>query len=433
MSFYLNSGYFLKINENVSPDGVILNCSGMPYAQLYRKKFNKKYPHTKNRLFDPQYYMEQLDPHESPKPCYKLVTYPWFGAQDLPEFDSGIYSLQSYDQEQRAKIVEIWQNRLPETEEQIQFAVASAIEFQIQIGCEGIILPSPLTDETATDYSRELMWLDYGIKYIKENDIKLPIYATIAISDICFKYTKVENNPLINLILDVISSRKVDGVYIIVDQRLENDRARYIGNSNTISAILELVHGFSQENHLKTIVNYFGPFGMVFASVGAHIWSSDWYKSLVRFRLSDQIGVGRTYPLYWSSKIACDINLDSDLDTINKKGLLSLVLDETSASKGLIEGLKSGLVVNSIPSWYYRIGNKTASMEHYRLSIIQANVQLSSLGNKDQLLYIQQWLDTACESISRIKAVLGEDSATKMNHVSAWRDAFIDYRRVHSI
>ncbi len=433
MAFYLNAGWSFTVDPGINPDGAIILSSGIAYPSITRRKIDTKYPYMKNRYFDPQIYLERLDPHESPKPCFNLISYPWSGTKSLPEFDSDIYNQKQYKQEQLNRIVEIWNDRDQETDEYIVKAVAKAIDFQIHLGCAGIILPSPLSRDSTTDYSRELAWLDSGLNYIKQKHIKLPVFATLALSDACVRYLKVSENTFLDLVSDSISAREVDGVYILVEQMSEPSETRYLGNFNAIQSTLELIHQFSNENQLKVITNFFGPFGLVCSAIGAQVWATDWYKSLIRCRLADKIGGGRVFPSFWSYPMACDINLKSDIDTIFHRGYFPKVYEETTASKSLLNGLLSGKSVQDIPAWRYTSGNKTSPMEHYRLSMIHANNVLNNTPQNGKLDYIQQWLEDATNLVDQIKPILGSESTTKTDHVKAWKDGFLAYRLVHNI
>jgi len=433
MAFYRNAGWSFKLDNKINPDGAIIVGSAVDYPSISRRKIDKKFSYMKNRYFDPQLYMDKIDPHESPKPCANLISYPWSKTKSVIEFDSDVFNQKEYKKDLLKRIIDIWNEKEPETEASIVDTVEKVINFQIAIGCEGIILPSPLTKDTSSDYSRELNWLDSGLTHIKKNGIKLPVFATLAISDSCIRYSKTHENNFLDMITDTISSRKIDGVYFIVEQMSEPVDTRYLGNFNAILSSLELIHQFSVECRLKVIVNFFGPFGLVCSAVGASIWASDWYKSLIRYRLADKIGEGRARPLFWSMPMASDINLKNDIDTIQRSGHFQEVYNETNASKTLMLGLSSGKSVQDIPAWRYRISNNTAAMEHYRLSMIAANNELENSSFEKRLDTVQNWLSNASALVKKMEPILGDDSLTKTDHVAAWKDAFLAYRLSHNI
>lgn len=432
MTYFINVGYTFRLNTNISPNGAIILSSSMPCHQLIRRNIDRNYQYMHRRFFDPQLYLAGLDANETPKPCFNLATYPWFSVC-LPEFDSSEISQSDFKKEQIEIISQIWTGQIPTGEDCISDSVAKCIQLQIKLGCEGIILPSPLTDEPTSDYSTELEWLDAGIHYIQENHIEKPIFATIAISDICLRFQDLNQNQLLNIIIDSISAREINGIYLVFEQRTERDETKYLGNTRVISAALEIIHKFKIENRLSVIVNFFGPFGIVLSAIGADIWATDWYKSLSRFRLADKMGTGLTYPNYWSSKLATDINLKNDFDVISQNAIFPNLIDQTEACEGLLRAKRSGVSVNDVPAWQYRPNNRTASMDHYRLSIFRMDQQLFNLTSIQKLDYIQEWLNNAALLSSQVRQIIGRNGATKIDHINAWKDAFSTYRSSHRI
>lgn len=237
MSIYFNLGYRFKINNDLMPNGSILLASTIAMHTLWRRKFTKT-PQAQRRLFDPQLYMAGLDPNQSGKVCTKLASYPWFGIKDISEYDSNIQSQNEWSHIVEQQINQCWRRNVlnPQNDSKnIEDAIRMCIDFQLNIGCEAIILPSPLTYDFSTNYSDELFWLDKGLQYIKSrSEISIPVYATIALNDNCLRYSDPQANSLLKLIYDSVGAREPDGIYFVVEQGNEPDDTKHISNTRVL-------------------------------------------------------------------------------------------------------------------------------------------------------------------------------------------------------
>ncbi len=432
MSFYANIGFRFSIPASVEPDDSIILASAMPYHQLERRKINK-YPHLKNRLFDPQLYLAGLDTATSNEHCLKLATYPWFGVGGLGNYDSGQQTQQQWKTDALQRISSIWPRTHMTDERNIRGVVRDCIDFQIRFGCNSIILPSPLTVDLNSDFRDELLWLDLSLEYISGlSDFNIPIFASIALSDLCVNHLEPDSNALLSVILDSVSSREIDGVYIVLEQASSQAETRQCSSSRALSSILHLTHIFKNDCNLDVAVNFLGQFGLACQAAGASLWGSNWYKSLYRLRLADKIAGGRAYPSYWNYPSISDIHLENDFDQINRSGNLQKIADETDASQNLILAARNGIRSENVPAWEYRSGNISASLEHYLLSAINSDsVQHSYTGHIQD--FVQNWLQNALDNSKEIAGSLRNNYKTRFNHIEAWYDAFINYRELHNV
>lgn len=397
----------------------------MPMHQLERRRIDSRYPHMERRLFDPQLYLSGLDAASSRRHCAYLASYPWFGVQGLASYESDLHTQENWRTEARNQIPQIWPRTAPSDPEVIRLAVEECVEFQLRLGCEALILPSPLTVDPSSDYSDELTWLDMALEYLeKRNDLEIPIFATVALADICVKYADPQNNALLNLVLDNISARNVDGVYIVIEQGSEPQNGRQCTSTRILWSVLELCHLFSQDCDLIVGVNFLGAFGLVCEAAGAEFWSSGWYKSEYRLRLSDNLAGGRAYPSYWSLPSTLDVHLDGDFDQLARAGLLSLIEDETLASHGLLRAVRTGRQVSEVPPWVYRPSNVSAAREHFYLSVSQQEQTIVMENLSQRRDRVTQWLESSLRRTRRIEDSLGDDRHTNTNHVQAWYDTF---------
>ncbi|MBX3059469.1 MAG: hypothetical protein KF770_23700 [Anaerolineae bacterium] len=439
MAFYANLGYHFKLpneathTELVTSGSIILACA-LPMHQLLRRKFDHRYPHMRRRLFDPQLYLAGIDANQSSKHCAKLASYPWFGVIGLEDYISSQQQQSQWLAAAEEKISELWPQVIPTEPAIIRAAIQDCLDFQARIGCQALIAPSPLTFDNNTNYETELYWLDTALELKETQKISLPIYATVAIADICVRYADPLSNPLLELILDAVSAREIDGVYIVLEQGGEPGETRHCSNTRALRSILHLVHIFTHDCGLRVAVNFLGQFGLACEAAGAELWASAWYKSVYRLRIADALAGGRAFPKYWSHPAVLDIHLNQDYDNLNRAGIITSIADRTDASIGLIMATLSGKKVNDVQAWRYGPANVKAAQEHFMRSCIEAEEAHSSYqSNKERLDFVENWLGRAAQHAKEIERILGANRQTRTEHVQSWYDAFRYYRADHNV
>jgi|GEM_PF-1174710 len=434
MPFYVNVGYKFALEPTIHPAGSIILASALTMHTLDRRKFDGRYPHLANRLFDPQLYMAGLDPNKSRKACANLASYPWFGVSGLDAFDSDEQTQPEWRQDTEDSIHEVWPRAAVTDIAAIQDAVRQCVDFQVRLGCSSLILPSPLTIDPGTDYSPELAWLDSAIEYTRrEQHVDIPIFATVGISDGCLRFLEPSRNPLLDLVLDSVSARPVDGVYIVLEQSQEAPDTKHCGLSTPLISILHLAHLFAKDSGLRVGVNFLGPFGLACEAAGAEFWATGWYRSLYRCRLADQIAGGRAFPVYWSFPAALDIHLESEFDQLARSGTLATMEDLTAASQGLLMAARARRSASTVPAWRYSMSNVASAQEHFLISAVNAENEIARRGPVERIEWVSGWLQGAAVNASNVGRELGAGRKTKTGHVQAWADAFAMHRRFHNV
>jgi hypothetical protein len=383
-------------------------------------------------LFDPQLYLAELDVNQATAQCTKLATYPWFGVKGLSPYDKRKQTQAEWKRRADRRIPSIWPASPPSAIAEIQTGVRACIDLQVRLDCEAVILPSPLTHDPTSPYDSEIVWLDEGLAYARTKTTK-PVYATVALADVCLRYTLPEGNSLLDLIADVVSARGADGVYLVVEQGSEPQDARQCANSRVLGSVLRLIHLLKHDCSLAVVVNFLGAFGVVCQAVGAVGWSCGWYKSLHRLRLADQGAPGRAYPSYWTKAGAFDVSVDADFDKLVRAGLLAEIADRTPASEGLLTAAEAGVSSNDVGAWAYAPSNVTTCTEHYFHSAIASDAALRAVTPGKGLAHVEDWLTQAASTAARAQALLGGGCKSKTNHVQAWLEALRHYRRTHSV
>lgn len=437
MAFLKNIDDGFTSNPNFTPDGCLILPGLTPKHQLERRQFSR-YPLLQNRYFDPQLYCAGIDPNTSPGLCANLATYPWFGINGIGKYDSKKHKQVPWLNNIKTKINSLWSQNPPDPFKDptiVENAVRDCIEFKERIGCKAIILPSPLTVDSNSDYSREIFWLDAAIEYLKNRkELTTPVFATIAIRDSCLSFSDPQNNSLVEIILDAVCAREIAGAYLVVEQGYENDYARQMSQKRVLQSALFMTHVIKHDAGKMVGVNFFGAFGLALAAVGADFWASGWYKSRYRFRMADKIAGGRAYPICWSKSALVDIHLEDDFQKLWDAGLIIDRLENTVAVQSLLIGMSQGSSAKQIPSWAYTMNNVSAAQEHFFESMCAAEKEHNQYSGKVRLDYVEQyWLQAAVSECQMIEGVLGKNSKTRLEHVKSWSDAFQSFRRAQNL
>jgi hypothetical protein len=421
--FFASAKFQMKIPEGVSgvAGGLILP-SGIARPTLERRNLEKQYPHLRRRLLDPQLYLAGLNVARSEKACANLASYGWF-LGTVPAYDSGEQNRKDWSVAARASVRQSWSGTVPSTSMDIEETVRLCVLVQQQLGCEGIILPSPLTTDPTTSYERELEWLEAGLEIGSRTAPGLARIASVAISDTGLRGIEPQNNALIDVIIDQVTAREPEGVYVVIEQ--SNDDGYYFTHPNTVGSLLRLVHGMKVGGVTRVIVSFAGTAGILALAVGAQTWSTGWYRGERRLRLTDfEQGEGRAYPAYYSHSLAGEFHMDSDLDRVVARGFLERIVDETAGSEGLVRALRSGRRTSDVADWRYAQSNVRTAIEHFEAACTRETAVLAELSDAQCLEYAQRWLDVADRLASDLYSIGGFSPRTAINHQRSWREAF---------
>lgn len=257
LGFYVTARYRMAVPTGVSNvSGGVIMPSGIPLHTLQRRDFSRN-PHLKRRLLDPQLYLSGLSGVLCKKACVNLASYGWFGAGNLPVYKTSKHRRQAdWNKAMLASIGNAWTGTLPTARRQIEAAVRMCLTTQRQLGCEALILPSPLTSNPTTTYSDELEWLDVGLDLAPRVAPELPTLATVALSDTCLRGVEPYKNVLLDLILDHVGAREPGGVYIVLEQA--NDTGYFINHRHTIGSLLRLSDEFRRGGLGRVVVSFAG-------------------------------------------------------------------------------------------------------------------------------------------------------------------------------
>lgn len=430
--FYYNARWKFALPTGASPvvPGGIIAASAVPHHTLIRRGFTR-YPYLQHRLFDPQLYLAGLHRDRSPDTILKLSTYGWFPTPGVPAYDSAVHGRQmDWAQAFRNDVLAAWMQAPVYGDVAIRQAVRAAVQVQLDLGCAAVILPSPLT-RTVNDYEEELTWLNAGVAICREMRVPVPVFATIAISDIVLRGRTPETQGFLQLVTDQVTAREVAGAYLVIEQGSETGYT--CGDRDTLLSVLMIIDDIVRGAGRRVVLNYMGTFGAVAAAAGAEIWTSGYYLGQRALRLA-QMEVNedderRAYPRYYSMNLAGDIGLQHDLDRIVAAGLGPAVFGNTNPARPLHQALMAGRRVADVGPWEHRVSNITAAAAHYVESARIVGGILDLHNAADRIDYVQNWLDDAVELADRLRGANIRGSAnTELGHQRAWLESFERWR-----
>jgi hypothetical protein len=402
-------------------DGGVIFPAGVAYNALIRRDLEKTYPHLRRRLIDPQFYLATLLGARCRKACVNLASYGWFPTDGFENYDTEKHGKQNqWKKNAKNNIEGQWTGTLPTDEKGIEKAVRVCVDVQASVGCESIILPAPLITELFTDFSVEGTWLDAGLRLAANSGRRR--LATVAISDSCMRPVPPEKNDLIEMIIDQVSAREPEGVYLVIETSQEG---YYNTDPNTLGSMLRLVHGFKEAGVATVVVSLAGVAGLLALAVGADMICTAWYRSERRLKLADfDDKEGRAVPTYYSHALASEVDVKEDLDRLTASGLLDELTDVTPASRPLINALRTGKSVSAVADWEYRIGNVKAAREHFMTVLVRETREFAKLSDAQQRERALSWLigaEALAKKIAGLGAVTGR---SEIQHQRPWRIAF---------
>lgn len=437
--FYHNTRYAFPLPAG-SPDNVaggIIAASAMPRPQLARRKF-KRSPYLQHRLFDPQLYLADLNVASAGNAVVKLGSYPWFGCA-LEEFQSGkAGGIPKWKLDQAPQLRSTWPGDAATDGREIATHVRACIEFQQTLGCEAIILPSPMTRSPGGGYAVEMQWLDAGLDACMELRIALPIYATIAIADSALLQLRPLDNPFLQTVTAQIGSRAgLAGAYVVVAQESEDPSSWICKSPDTLLSLLLIVDDIVRGAGRDVIISGMGAFGVVAFAAGARIWSTGYYRSQRRLRTSDFNDTnGRTVPRYYSTRLLGDVGVEYDLALLASDPRGRRVLTDTPASRELNDVLRAGGTPAEVPEWAYAPGPPTAAMAHYNHCMQEVASALDAVEPAQRIEVVASVLRRAESLAEHVRDIVtdrnrADEQSTKHTEFGAqrtWREVFDRWR-----
>src|SRR5207248_89204 len=140
----------------------------------------------------------------------------------LSSFDSSQQTQAQWRAQAQSAVAESWLGATPTDPAEIEETIRLCVDIEMNVGCEALLLPSPLTTNPTTNYSAELQWLDSGLEIAARTVPDFPRIVTIAISDTCLRGMRPGENALLDAIVDQVTARAPEGAYLVLEQANED-------------------------------------------------------------------------------------------------------------------------------------------------------------------------------------------------------------------
>jgi hypothetical protein len=404
--FLLNVGYRWNLAADLSEvQATIYLAAGSIGERLRRQAL----PEKQRLLFDPQLYLAGLDPDSCQKTCARLASYPWFGVNDIPSFDSAQSSLREWEAAIRGTIGGLWPRQAPAVR---LITSLRALDFQLALGCTHIILPSPLIADREDEAQTQAEWLDSCLEAAQELEVGQPVLATVAVADSVLNAEAFNEGGFLDIVADQITARDgLDGVYIVIANNVGDHPFR---NSPAIQrAYLHLSSAFAARGYETVLTNFADVFGLVCLGAGATGFASGPSQSLRRLAISafrDE-GGGIALPHFYSHRVIGEFLSETELDRYVQRNLLRRIRDNTPYSVALMDALQAGRSASAIQGWAESQNNLATSQKHFLHRLSLEDQSLMAVSPADRLARVREWLEEAEAGMLLLKNRFGESVA----------------------
>lgn len=425
--FLLNRGYTTNINSELSIPGVIFSS-----AQLDKPSVERRVTLiTSLRLFDPQLYFPLSLKNSCKKTFTRLSTYPWFNP-NYDEFESNTMKLTEFVKQLSTK--QSYENVFyPINDLDLKKRIQECIEFQQSMNCSHIIIPTPLIIDTEDAFCEQLKWINASIEFIK--NISKPVLISVAFSQTVLTQRDFEENSLLSLILDNLSSfNEFSGYYIT----FETTTSQQITDVNIIKTILEFSYVLGELYNKEVILNYTDLAGLLGLCVGAKAFGSGYFNKEKYLNYEDFIdkeGFGISLPFFFSYSLIGDFLSNKDLSKLRDKNLLHFIEEDiTKFSTNLYDTLIKNQDVQMLTEWKESRNNVTAAKLHRYELLSQVSSKISSLPLKDRLNLTQKWLLNADMKTSYLLNIIKAKNLTQdFSHIKIWSKCLDDFIKKYSL
>jgi len=369
-------------------------------------------------------YLATLNAASCRKACSNLASYGWFPLREEIPFDSAEQKQSEWKKGVLDRIEAIWTAALPTTSAEITILVDRCLQFQSGLNVEAFVLPAPLTSDPGGKLLAEIAWLEAGIATAKRINPALPVLASIAINDSILRADDATSSAVVDSFLDQLTARGVSGAYIVPVMHQED--SYYYSHPGTMFSLFRMCSGLRAAGLSRIVVSFAGTAGLACLAAGADTWVSGWYRGQRRLRLQDfQAEEGRSVPTYYSHPFGGEFHLAADLDAACKAGYFNRIADSTPASAGLLNALRSGKTVSTVPEWQARPTNVSAAIEHFlRVAGRETTALTGSSASQVQASMARSLLKAYTLSGEIRTNVPGLVTRTSTLHQHGWHTAF---------
>lgn len=419
--YYTNLAYRWRVGYPLG-HGVCVSAWGVNSHRALTRDSLSSVDQRQPKLFDPQLYLRELIYPDCDNAVRRLSTYEWINPHARP-YDSS--STLSQWEQSVVDAVDPWPVPLATDPGEIAPLCDACIQFQTEFGVDQIILPSPLISDPQSDLSVEMRWLDCGVAAVPK-DCRLPLLATIAISDSCLVHRAPPENDLLHAIADqVTAERGIDGVYVVVEQS-EASGPPFIRDQKVAWSLLWLSHVIGGKLGLRVVVNYADVFGLACLACGATSFVSGPTTKSRRLCFADfqSRGGGGALPKFYSHALIMDLlpSRDIEMKLMHRRLGRYIYGDITPASGPLLAALRNGIPTDLVPDWREQVNNTSASSSHYQERVMSAAEEIAA--EADPVSTCLTWLQDAERDAGYLATRCEDDPLSPDHrHIASWRSA----------
>jgi hypothetical protein len=215
------------------------------------------------------------------------------------------------------------------------------------------------------------------------------------------------------------------GAYFVVEQA--GEEGYVCTNKDTLLAILIMVDDLTRGAGKRAIVNYLGTFGPITTAAGASVFSTGYYLSQRRLKLSDfEDKDSRAYPRYLSLRLAGDIGIEDDLAT-SYSTLGPAVFTDTPVARGLHRAIEQRIPTSRVPEWEYRQQNINTAAAHYNWAMVSVGNNLLAVQASAKRQVAYRWLRAAAREAEALRQAGIDRSHSDLSHQQVWLRAFEEW------
>lgn len=389
--FALNEGYQWFATNFPNLGGAIYLAQGNDAERMRRS------PHGNFawKLFDPQLYLAGLAGDESAKICARLASYPWFGIDGVPEFDSGQQGRLDWQKQMQDFVAANWPAVAPDDEKRAECAT-SAVAFQADLGCTHILAPSPLIAEREDEAESCALWIDAALDAAAELETGQPVIATVAVSEGVLNDTSFNEGGFLDTVVDQVTSRGgLGGVYIVVSQI--QPRHPLAAPSSVTRTYAHLASAFANFGFEFVFVNFADVFGAACLGLGGTGFATGKSQAMRRLCLASMLDDGGGFPLphLYSHRSVAEFLSEREMEAIAQRNLLDRVRDMTPHSQDLFQALSAGRDISNLATWAESRNNVAAAAKHFISRMISEGSAFSQLSVDGRLARVISWLESA--------------------------------------
>ena len=294
--------------------------------------------------------------------------------------------------------------------------VETCLEFQNNLSITTLFSPTCIIEAFDDKWCGAAMQMaQCALDFATENNLS-DIYITFVISDTAFLGSK---DSLDDFITTLTSIDSLDKIYLIINKSLEAYSPQI--ESCKLKNIMYFIYALSKWNNINIVCGYSDILGLMYLSAGADAITTGWSQKsrfFCRNNYKEMTGGSLPRPKYMSNPLLNTININPELDTIKKHGMLDKILSGTEYDN----------IVRSVPvpdNW------SQVSFYHHLNCIKILSDEIMSFEVDKRLEIMQTRIDNAISLYDEfIQLGIPFAQHTNNTHLLQWKTAMEDFKEI---